>query len=366
MTKPFQNESPPTRRSFNVAMSAVLGSALTIPSLNTLEPVLEPAPNSLAKIPLGFDNFSVRANKWKAGKLIEFAAEHDLDSLLLSDLDVYENHEAGYLAELKSKADDAGILLHAGTGGICPSAKRFIDKWGTAEEHLKLGIRIAKALGSPVFRCYLGGMKDRLDPGGIQKHIDLTVETLKKVKKFAVDSGVKIAVENHAGDMQAWELVGLIKAAGEDFVGATIDSGNATWTLEHPQQNLEILGKYAVSSGIRDSTVWQDDKGALVAWNAVGEGQVDWKTYTETFAQLCPNVPFQLEIISGFNKPFPYKQDDFWKAYPDAKARDFEKFLELARSGKPVAKGEANDPKYQTNELLRSIKFCKQLGLGRK
>ncbi len=57
-------------------------------------------------------------------------------------------------------------------------------------------------------------MNDRQTEGGNQKHIDATVEVLKKVKSFAVDSNVKIAVENHAGDMQAWELVGLIEAAG--------------------------------------------------------------------------------------------------------------------------------------------------------
>ena len=127
-------------------------------------------------IPLGFDNFSIRAHEWKADKLIEFAAEQKLDSLLLSDLDVFENHESKYLNGLKAKADDAGLLLHAGTGSICPTAKRWNDKWGTAEEHLKLGIRIAKELGSPVFRSYLGGQDERQTDGGIQKHIETTVK----------------------------------------------------------------------------------------------------------------------------------------------------------------------------------------------
>ena len=177
---------------------------------------------------------------------------------------------------------------------------------------------------------------------------------------------MKIAVENHAGDMQAWELVGLIHAAGEDFVGATLDSGNATWTLEHPMTSLEVLGPYAVSAGIRDSTIWETDKGCRVAWNAIGEGQVDWKTYTAKFAELCPDVPFQLEIISGFSKPFNYKEDQFWNAYPDAKARDFERFLKLARAGKKVANVERNNAEFQMAELLRSIRFCKtELGMGR-
>jgi len=360
-----------SRREFSLLSGAMVGTtALGLSSVLPQNLAAENAADAISatgKVPLGFDNFSIRANKWKADKLIEFAKAQGVDALLFSDLDVYENHETKYLKELKSKLDDAGIMIHAGTGGICPTSARFDKKWGTAEEHLRLGIRVAKDIGSPVFRCYLGGMKDRQGEGGIQRHIDKTVEVLKKVKTQAVDANVKIAVENHAGDMQAWELVGLIEAAGKDFVGATIDSGNATWTLEHPIVNLGILGPYAVSSGIRDSTVWETEKGCKVAWNAIGEGQVDWKAYTKKYAELCPGVPLQLEIISGFNKPFNYKEKDFWKVYPNAKASEFARFLELSRTGKEVPKGEAGDATYQTNELLRSIKYCKQeLELGLK
>ena len=68
------------------------------------------------------------------------------------------------------------------------------------------------------------------------------MKVLKSCRSRALDAGVKVAVENHAGDMQARELVTLIEAAGKDFVGAVVDSGNATWTLEEPLGNLEILG----------------------------------------------------------------------------------------------------------------------------
>lgn len=318
-------------------------------------------PETQSEIPLGFDNFSIRALKWNASELIDFAGKQKLDSLLLSDLDVYKNHQKNYLRNLAKKANDLGLVLHAGTGSICPSAERWNDKWGSAEEHLRLGIRIASEIGSPVFRCYLGGEKDRRTEGGIQKHIARTVAVLKKVKSAAMDNNVKIAVENHAGDMQARELVGLIEAAGPEFVGATIDSGNATWTLEDPLENLKILGPHAVSSGIRDSTAWLTDNGARVAWNAIGDGLVDWMQYTELFAKLCPGVPFQLEIISGFNKPFDFKKDEFWKAYPDVKAMDYEAFLQLARRGQPVPAGRANDPNFQMQELLKSLKYCRDV-----
>jgi sugar phosphate isomerase/epimerase len=209
---------------------------------------------------LGFDNFSIRAFDWKAPKLIEYAASLDVDTLLLSDLDVYESLDEDYLKRIREQADRAGIELHAGTGSICPTSKSYnAAKWGPAEDHARLLIRTAKRLGTSVARCYLGSRRDREGDGGIARHIEEMIKVLKAVRSEAEDAGVKIAVENHAGDMQAWELVGLIEEAGKSFVGATIDPGNATWTLEDPLVNLELLGPYAVTTGIRDTAVWETE-----------------------------------------------------------------------------------------------------------
>src|SRR5579863_686243 len=161
------------------------------------------------KIKLGFDNFSVRAMGWKAHALLDYAASLKLDSILISDLDAYENFNDSYLKEVRAKAADLGIELHAGTWSICPTSKFFKNKWGTAEEHLALGIRVAKTLGSPVLRAILGMGGDRKTPGGIEARIADTVKVCKACRSQAVDAGVKIAIENHAGDMQAWELVTL-------------------------------------------------------------------------------------------------------------------------------------------------------------
>ena len=88
-----------------------------------------------------------------------------------------------------------------------------------------------------------------------------------------MDAGIKIAIENHAGDMQAWELVKLIEEAGPDYVGATMDSGNAVWTLEDPMVSLETLGKYAVTTGIRDSAVWENEQGR---WSSGRRWAMGW------------------------------------------------------------------------------------------
>ena len=61
------------------------------------------------KVKLGFDNFSIRALGWKAPRLLEYAAEQKVDTILFSDLDVFESFEDAYLQDIRKKADDLGI-----------------------------------------------------------------------------------------------------------------------------------------------------------------------------------------------------------------------------------------------------------------
>jgi sugar phosphate isomerase/epimerase len=323
------------------------------------------------KIRLGMDNFAVRAMNWKAPALLDYAASLKLDTLFITDLKAFENHEPAHLREVKAKADDLGIGILLGSMSICPTSRTFRKDWGTAEEHLALGIRLAKALGSPVIRVVLGGGEDRRTEGGIEARIADTVKVCKTCRSQAADAGVKIAVENHAGDMQAWELVTLIEGAGKDYVGANMDSGNACWTMEDPLENLLTLAPYVLTTSLRDSMVWESENGAKVQWTAMGEGCVDLKTYFAKFAELCPNVAVNIETISGFAREISYLKPEFWSVWPKAQASDFAKFVALAKRGKPIPPHRSANPQeeqeYQKGELERSIKYCKEiLGLGLK
>jgi hypothetical protein len=183
---------------------------------------------------------------------------------------------------------------------------------------------------------------------------------------------VKIAVENHAGDMQAWELANLIEDAGKDYVGANLDSGNAAWTMEDPLASLETLGPYALTTSLRDSVIWESDNGATVQWTAMGDGMVDWKAYFDRFEKLCPGVAVHIETISGFNREIQYLKPEFWAVWPKARGSDLARFVALARKGKPrdiwrPPEGKERrlaEQEYQRAEIERSIAFCKQLGLG--
>ncbi len=326
-------------------------------------------------IKLGYDNFAVRAMNWMVEDHIEYSARLGCDSLFMSDLEHFKSLDDAYLKDVRAKAADQGLQIHVGTWSICPTSKSFRDKWGTAEEHLRLSIRVAKAVGSPVIRVILGNGDDRKSEGGIMARIKDTARVCKACRSQAIDAGVKIAMENHAGDMQAAEVVTLIEeAGGKDYMGANLDAGNAVWTLETPLDSLELLGPYAVTTSLRDSAVWPTDKGVSVQWTAMGDGMVDWVKYFDRFAQLCPGVPVHIETISGFNRGIDYLQPDFWNAFPDMKAPTLARYAAWAKTGKPRDAWKApagQDAKeaekaYQRDQIERSIRYCKSIGLGLK
>ncbi len=321
------------------------------------------------KLAIGLDHFSVRATGWKAAQFIDYAASLKLDTMFISELHVFENFEETYLKSLKEQADRAGLKLYVGTGSVCKTSNTWKDIYGTPEEHLALTIGIAKTLGSPVARCYLGNQKDRSTDGGIEKHIENTIKSIKANQSRAEGEGIKIAIENHAGDMQSHELKALIEAAGKGYVGANIDPGNAIWALEEPMKHLDVLGPLTICSSVRDSMLWEDEKGAVVVqWTAIGEGLVDYKAYAKRFAELAPGVPLQVETISGFARPFEYQKDEFWKIFPNHRDTPmFKAWLDMAKRGKKIDSFKAPDGPgkknseiaYQKGEAERSFAWLR-------
>jgi sugar phosphate isomerase/epimerase len=337
-------------------------------------------------IPLGFDNFAVRACGWNARQLVDHAERLRCDSLFITDFGPFEGKfDNASLGEVRRYAADRGVSLVLGSWSICPTSKTFKRDWGTAEEHLALGIRMAKALGSPAFRVVLGNQEDRRSEGGIAARIADTLAVVKQARPLAEDAGVKIAIENHAGDMTSRELAGLVAEAGGGVVGVNFDSGNACWTLEDPVRALENLAPHVATTSLRDTMVWEtpeagetaagDGKpgGVTCQWTAMGEGCTDLVAFFDLFEKACPGVAVHIETISGFPRTFPIYEREFWKLFPDGRAEDLAAFLALAKRGRPLAPftppagaaKAAAEREYQLGELARSIAFCRdELGLG--
>lgn len=351
-----------------------LATAAVAGGLATIRRAAADTPVRRRGIKLGFDNFALRALQWNARRLVDHAESLGCDSVFITDFGPFAGRtDDASLGDLRSYAAAKGVGIELGSWSICPSSKTFKQDFGSAEQHLATGLRMARALGSRAFRVILGNHEDRLTPGGIAARIDETVAVLKASRAAALEAGVKIAIENHAGDMRSAELLALVERAGPEFVGVNFDSGNACWTLEDPLRALEVLAPHVLTTSLRDSMIWRTPMGVAVQWTAMGEGCTDLAAFFDLFEKSCPGVTVHVETISGFARTFPIYDPGFWKAFPDGRADELAAFLALAEKGHalqpftPPAGTDraAAERAYQLGELERSIRHCRDvLGLG--
>jgi len=328
------------------------------------------APIALAADPgttvkLGIDLFSIRSQVWTPIEYLDYCATQQAQVVHFSEVRFIGTLEPDHLRKVRQHAERLGIEVELGMKSICPTSKMFEAKAGTAEEQLGNMIDSAGVVGSKIVRCVLGSAEDRR-PGPIERHIESTVEVLRKVRSKAVDANIKIAIENHAGDLQARELKTLVEAAGRDFVGVCLDSGNPLWTVEDPHLTLDTLHPYVLTSHVRDSAVWRVPEGAAVSWVRMGEGNVNIDEYVRKYAALCPGRALSMECIVTGPRIFPYRDPKFWDAYRNTPAWEFERFSEIAERGKPRP-AEPRAPSREAaiqkerEDLEASIRYTKKL-----
>jgi 3-oxoisoapionate decarboxylase len=340
----------------NLTRRTLLGMAAAAPLA-----MAAPAPS----VKLGIDLFSLRAQGWTPFQLLDYSAKLGAKVVHFSEIRFIGSLEPENLRAVRRAAEERGIEIEIGMKSICPTSKMFDAKAGTAEEQIGRMLDSATLAGSHIVRAVLGSADDRR-PGPIEKHIESTVKVLRNVRSKVLDHNLKIAIENHAGDMQAHELKQLIEEAGKDFVGACLDSGNPLWTLEDPHVTLETLHPYALTSHVRDSAVWRVPEGAAVSWVRMGQGNVGIDAYCRKYAELCPGRALSLESIVMGPRVFPYRDPKFWEAYRDIPAWAFARFLEIAERGTPrpaeprAADAEAGR-KREREDLEASIEYTKKL-----
>lgn len=326
-------------------------------------------------IRLGYDTYSIRAYKLKALEHLDLCAKWNLDAIQISSLGDFESLEPAHLAQVKSRAAGVGVSIDAGIGCICPLSTSWSAREGDPRQYLSKGLAVAKAVGARSLRCYLGASADRRGKYSMDELIESTAKALKSVRSVSIDSGVKIAVENHSGDMQARELRTLIELAGPDYVAACLDTGNPMHVVEDPLVALEVLAPYVMTTHIRDSAVWDTPQGIWWQWVAMGDGSIDFKKFVQRYREVCPNAAMQLEVITG-RPPALLRcyEPEFWKAFPKANAAEFARFVSLAKNGKPylgpmMIGGTGKQPvafdaalkEQQMIDLERSLAYAKSI-----
>jgi sugar phosphate isomerase/epimerase len=310
----------------------------------------------------GLDMFSLRSQGWSPFEQLDFAARWGVSVAHYSEVRLLGGLDSDHLRRVRAHAGERGIELELGMLSICPSSSIFDASRGTAEAQIEAMLPAAHILGSPFVRCVVGRMEDRRLAGGIERRIDDTIGVLRNVRSRVADAALKLAIENHAGDLQARELRTLVEEAGPDVVGVCIDAGNPLWAIEDPHVTLDTLAPYVLTSHVRDSRVWRVPEGTAVAWTRMGEGNVDIARWMRTFLARCPDRALSLEIIViPEARVHAHRDPGFWDAYRATPAWEFDRFEALADAGTPYVVAPAADPVAREREDVEaSLRWTKE------
>jgi sugar phosphate isomerase/epimerase len=311
-----------------------LASALATTAASTLTRVAHAQTAAKTPVRIGVDIYSLQSQNFTPFQSLDYCHNLGVKVVHFSEIRFLGNLEPDNLKKVREYAANLNIDLEIGMKSICPTSTMFEAAQGTAEEQLGRMIQSAKIIGSPIVRCVLGSANERSGKIPLEAHIQNTIQVLKNIRSQAMDNGIKIAIENHAGDMQARELKTLIEGAGKEFVGVCIDSGNPMWTLESPHLTLETLHPYVLTSHVRDTYVWMQPNGVAVRWCRTGEGNIDLDGYIKKYIELCPGKALSAEVIVQA-QPRIYAVHDpkFWEPYKTTPAWEYERYIELAEKG---------------------------------
>lgn len=353
-----------TRRAF---VGAVAGAAMARPPADPW--------------PLGINTYCLRFQKWNDRQLIDYCVAQKLDAIFLQDSLDPGVMDPAHWAEVRRWVGDAKLRIETGGGAILPKTR---EAFAPTVATLRKNIDRARAMGSPIVRALLASDRRGMPPGPVEMHIETTLRILRDVRSQVIDAGVKIAIENHK-ELQAWETRELIEAAGKDFVGSYLDTGNPVFVFEDPMTTVEELSHLAVSFHLRDSVVYEVADGVAVQWVPLGEGTPDFKRIVARARELMPagvhiyckpitaRPPVVLPLTAASKEG-----REWWDLFPRARAKDMARFLALAKRGRPYDKpmvvedvpgrpeAYAEALKFQQKEHMeRSLDYCrKELGLG--
>lgn len=218
-------------------------------------------------------------------------------------------------------------------------------------------VRTAKRCGADVFRTVLmnGRRYEVFDSAGaFRKFSDAAKESLALARPVVEKHELRMAVENHK-DLQAPDLLALVKKLDSPLVGVCLDTGNNLALLEPPHETAELLAPHAFTTHLKDMGVEEYADGFLLAEVPLGAGFLDLPKLVAVMRKANPKVRLNLEMITRDPLRIPVLTPKYWATLEAVPARRLAEMLALVRAmaGKqplPRVSGLAKDEQLRCEE----------------
>ena len=260
------------------------------------------------RYPLGLNTYCLRAFRWPDLKLLDYAASLKLDAVFLQDSLDPAHERSGALARSRRTPPSAWPAPGDRHRRVAaPRPRRHSAVGETAARR-----REARRRHGLADRPHARRERSRAPAARPGREASSTPwsRLLRAVRTEAMDAGLKFAIENHK-DLLCWETRQIIEAAGKEFVGSYLDTGNPVFVMEDPMETVETLGPVAVTFHLRDSVIYETRNGIAVQWVPLGEGVVDFKKIVAQGADALPRFTSTSSRSPAVRRSLAYLDPDF-------------------------------------------------------
>jgi sugar phosphate isomerase/epimerase len=198
-------------------------------------------------------------------------------------------------------------------------------------------LRTAKRCGVNVFRTVLmGGRRYEVfaSAAAFREFLAQGKQKLALARPVVDRHEIHMAIENHK-DLQAPELLELIKNLASPWIGVCLDTGNNLALLESPQQTVELLAPLTFTTHVKDMGVEAYRDGFLLAEVPLGTGFLDLPAIVATMRRSHPELRLNLEMITRDPLKIPCLTPGYWATLEDVPGRRLAEMLNLVRAHAP-------------------------------
>jgi sugar phosphate isomerase/epimerase len=195
-------------------------------------------------------------------------------------------------------------------------------------------VRTAKRCGVNVFRTVLlsGRRYEVFDSAPAFRHfLEQGKQALARARPVVERYEIGMAVENHK-DLQAPDLLDLVKNLDSPLIGVCLDLGNNLALLEMPQQTVELLSPHALTTHIKDMGVEEYADGFLLAEVPLGTGFLDLPALIATLRRFQPKIRLNLEMITRDPLKIPCLTPKYWATLENIPGSRLAEMLTLVRA----------------------------------
>lgn len=242
---------------------------------------------------VGIDVFTIRELNLDPFQQVEFIKKRGFEGLQYGGVhSLSETLDVGKLREIHANCDANGVYSHVSVSTVNPITSPL--GFDGLKASLEREIAAAAEAGWHELHSVINvGSENYTHPIPWRTHIQQAIKLLNQLRPTLEKHGSRINLEDHGET--TFDILKVIEATGEHFVGVCLDTANTLCNAEDPVMAARRVAPYCHLTHTKDGLVCFSDKGILRQGKAPGQGSVDFEGVLSELGKYEPGLPLSIE-----------------------------------------------------------------------